>query len=248
MSLRCTSKCITVILAIASGFTVFGQDLAFNAAAIRLDTDDGPNIILRPSLSKGHFTAAKVTIGQLVEAAFDVTPAQVDGPGWLETNRFDIAANAPPGVPDSKMDLLLQALLRDRFKLVTHSENREMPVYELVAAKGGIKAPRSPASREANAAYGPSHPMLRGTMTMQQLARLMSLMGIGRPVLDKTGIEGRYEILLEFAPFGVDALAESRAPDLFGALKEELGLELVTGRDKLETIVIDHVERMPTEN
>src|SRR5258708_9650989 len=129
---------------------------------------------------------------------------RVTGPDWLDKYRFDIVAKSPPSVPDSQLRPMLQALLKDRFKLTANLEMREMPVYYLSVAKDGVKMPVYPAHDQ-----GPAHPvddpnvrgfpMLRGTFTTAQLADTMARI-VNRPVIDRTGLTERYDLFLSYAP------------------------------------------------
>jgi uncharacterized protein (TIGR03435 family) len=184
----------------------------------------------------------------LLQAAYDLTGPRIIGPGWLDEDRYDVEAKSPEGVPDSEMMPMLQALLKDRFRVSVHRETRGMPVYEMVVAKDGLKI--SP--------FDPTHPpasprnvggaVIMGAGTMPQLAKMMSS-SAGRPVVDKTGLEGRYGYVLMFTPLSAQSETPSdSAPDFFAAVERQLGLKLEPKRDPIEVLVIDHAERVPTEN
>jgi uncharacterized protein (TIGR03435 family) len=226
------------------------QSPQFEAAAIRL-SNDPPYMITGPGLRHGLLTATKVTLRRMVAVAYGMTEPRVIGPEWLDKDHFDIAGRAPKDVPDSELRPMLQALLKDRFQLATHSETREMPVYDLVVAKGGVKMPVYPApERPLDDPPVRGFPMMRGTITTAQLADQMTFF-VNRPVIDKTGLTERYNLFLAFAPLSPqtgDSAPEFGAPDLFTALQKQAGLKLEPGKDNLEVVVVDHMERMPTEN
>ena len=205
-------------------------------------------------LHNGTFTATNVSLKQVLAAAYGRTEPRIAGPDWLDRDRFDIVAKSPPGVPDTQLQPMLQALLRGRFKLTAHPEMREMPVYYLSVARDGVKMSIFPALDQ-----GPVHPgddpgvrgfpMLRGTFTTAQLADTMARI-VNRPVIDRTGLTERYNLFLSYAPIapqGGDA-PEFGPPDFFTAIQKQLGLKLQSGKDAVEVIVVDHMEQTPTEN
>jgi uncharacterized protein (TIGR03435 family) len=165
---------------------------------------------------------------------------------------------------------MLQALLTERFKLVAHKEDRPSSGYALVVDKGGPKFKEDDpktnfmGSHAGQMFYGaPGHGALKGVMTMATLASNLSTQGYG-PVQDLTGLTGKYDIDLTwtpdkaFEPRAVDATASAAtspgadipAPEasLFTALRESLGLKLERRNVQTQFVVIDHIERIPTEN
>src|SRR6185312_2038834 len=231
------------------------QMSSFETAAIRLNTDAGPIIIMPPNLHKGMLSASKTTLRQMIEAAYKMTPARVIGPEWLDANRFDIAGRAPAGVPDGQFGPMFQALLKDRFHLETHPEMREMPVYYLRIAKGGVKMTtgNTPDSGPKNFDHSPEmrgFPMMRGSGTAAEIADLLSG-AVGRPVIDKSGLSLRYNFFLSYAAVASqtgNAIPATGPPDIFTAVQKYMGLRLEAGRDMVEVVVVDHMDRMPTEN
>ena len=146
---------------------------------------------------------------------------------------------------------MLQALLKDRFRISSHREMKEMSVYEMIVAKGGMKMtpydatrpPASPPNRNRGGA------VIVGSGTMPQLAKMLTG-SARRPVLDNTGLDGRYNYLLTFTPFSAqsDILSDSEPPDLFTAVEQQLGLKLEPRKDSIEILVVDHAERAPIGN
>jgi uncharacterized protein (TIGR03435 family) len=181
-----------------------------------------------------------------------MTAPRVEGPAWMDAKYFDMVAKSPAGAPDTEMKPMLQAFLKDRFRLVAHVERREMSVYNLVVLKGGIKMSLAPAPQvPPNPAYKAGHPTIVGNLTSTQLAGALTNLGIGRPVLDKTALDGRYVLTLEFSPLSAEPdvnASELRPPDIFTALQQQLGLKLEAGKDMLDIVVVDQVERSPSEN
>jgi uncharacterized protein (TIGR03435 family) len=211
----------------------------------------------------GRFGARNVPVKFLIEAAYDVKDFQIASGSfsWIGADRFDIAAKAPEGTPAGFEPLkpMLRSLLETRFKLAIHSETRELPIFDLVRAKGGIKTqsakdascvlpdPYNPQPRERTPfcdnirtrkgvieAYGITMPRLAGALSD----------ALGRSVLDKTGFTGIFDAHLEFAP---DEATDAQQPSIFSVLRQELGIQLDASKGPVQVMVIDSVER-PSEN
>jgi uncharacterized protein (TIGR03435 family) len=241
---------VTGCAAVCGVTSLYAQSPAFEVAAIRL-SNDPPFMVLGPGLRNGHLTASKVTPRRMLAVAFGMTEPRIIGPDWLDKNRFDIAGKSPEGTSDSDLQPMLQQLLKDRFKLEVHREAREMPVYDLEVAKGGVKMAVYPAvERPIEDPVGHGFPMSRGTSTTSQLADMMTFF-VNRPVIDKTGLTERYNYVLSFSPMtpqSGDNVAEFAPPDFFTAVQKQLGLKLEPAKDIMDVVVVDHMEQMPTEN
>jgi len=231
------------------------QAPAFEVASIKLSADVVSMMTSGPALRHGTLRAERVTLRRLLAAAYDVTEPRIIGPDWLDKNRFDVMAKSSEGVPDSDLRPMLRTLLQERFKLAAHLESKEMPVYFLGVAKGGVRmtvysARDSSPEGPVDAKYR-GFPMMRGTAaTAARIAQTMSLV-LNRPVIDKTGLTERYSYFLSFAPLSPqtgDRTPEFSPPDIFTAVKEQLGLTLQAGHAQVEVVIVDHIERMPTEN
>lgn len=162
----------------------------------------------------GQITFTNSSIADLIQSAYDVKSFQVTGPGWLETERFDVIAKVPAGATKAESRIMLQHLLADRFKLVLHRSTKESSLYALLVAKGGPKLKESATESDAEPAHEPGH--VRGGMTMMiapggrmrmvaagtTIAKLVDAlaMQLDRPIVDMTGLTGTYDITLEFAP------------------------------------------------
>ena len=198
----------------------------------------------------------------------------VGGPEWVQSARYDINAKAarefrptPPG-PPAEMLLMIRALLEDRFKLKVHREPRELPAYELVVTRPGAAGLRKsdvdcdalfaagqvtrpepgvrPRCGITNGPVGVSGDtgLMAGAFSMSQFAQF--LQRVGRPVIDKTGLAGRYDFDLAFAPLApptAGAPADPSRPTIFVALEEQLGLKLQPTNGPLDVIVIDSIEQ-----
>jgi uncharacterized protein (TIGR03435 family) len=283
----------------------------------------------------GRMTITNLTLRDLVTFAYGVKRSQISGgPGWLDTERFDITAKVPQGATKEQMKVMLQNLLADRFQLALHHETKEMAMYALVVGKNGPKmkesamdaasaaAPQEGGPGTANGgAPRPPSPMMAGrggiemgkdgcpevpapvgnrpynlTMFMNGTACMVdanqTMSGLAdqlssqfdRPVVDMTGLQGKYDFHMRFdlstvgsgrggmmmmagpPPAGMAAgggpgpggdpgvgpgprmEALETAPTIFVAVQEQLGLKLEPRKGPADLLVIDHVEKTPTEN
>ena len=249
------------------------QTPAFEVASIRPNNSDRSGS--RSSFENGRFTATNISVRTLMQYdAFGIPgPQIVGGPAWLSSDKFDIAAKVDDATSEKIKTLsheeetllnrqLVQQLLADRFKLIVHRETKELPVYALIVAKGG---PRLTLSKEAdggasistNTSSGNGRMTAKG-LTMARLAQSLTqtfASELGRIVIDKTGIQGRYDLALQWTPDNRSAAptnasnesSTAAGPSIFTALQEQIGLKLESTKGPVETLVIDHVER-PTEN
>jgi len=209
----------------------------------------------------GHFRTGKIAyentrLKSLIEEAFNVKDYQIAGPDWLSSLRFDITATMPIGTPQAPVRLMLQRLLMERFKLAIHRETKELPKYVLVTAKNG---PKMKAAAPGGADIRSGHGRVEAqNITMSDLAAKLSSL-LSRPVSDETGLTGGFNFTLDFTPEtpqpmpfdgGAEKSVENtgNGPSIFTALQEQLGLKLESRRGPLAFLVIDHVERVPTEN
>jgi uncharacterized protein (TIGR03435 family) len=218
--------------------------------------------------SAHQFVARNHTLKTLVQAAYNLNPRAVSGgPPWIDSDHYDILAKTPgearPNLEEQMS--MLRNLLADRFKLTLHREQKDLPYFALTAAKNGPKLRESTLSPDASPEGPPplifvvALPVIRlpgRYATMAELASVMQRAALDRPVVDKTGLSGRYDFDLEFTPdesqFGgmlgkVAGADESAKPGLFAALQEQLGLRLEAAKGLIEALVIDGVER-PSEN
>ena len=192
---------------------------------------------------------------------FDVKPYQLIGvPDWDPRVMYDasglyrIDAVASRPVTDAECKVMVQQLLKDRYKMIAHREPRETPVYALVAAKNGpkmAKADENPGVRvviNGNplgiAAGTPKDFKGPSGWSMDRLAGFLSI-SVDRPVINRTGLEGLYKINLSFSRQGTspDNLRPEAGPEVMTALPEQLGLRLESVRAPIETVVIDHIEK-----
>jgi uncharacterized protein (TIGR03435 family) len=241
----------------------------FDVASIRLaDPGEGFMFGIRP-MPGGRISGSNVTLKLLITSAYGLDDFQVSGgPGWIETARYDIEAKpASPAGPDA-WKVELQDFLTERFHLAFHRETREVPVYALVLSKkdgtlGPGLVPSKPGdcvARDPSKPPGepaPGQPPFCGNLvggasqlsgaatTIDGITRLLSR-AAGRKVIDKTGLTGKYNVRLKYAP-PTAIPSDGSAPSLFTALPEQLGLKLEPQKAPMEVFVIDRAEK-PSEN
>ncbi|HLX46266.1 MAG TPA: TIGR03435 family protein [Bryobacteraceae bacterium] len=238
----------------------------------------------------GRITWSYATLKGIVMLAYDMKNYQVNGPEWLGSQRYDVAAKVPEGSTKEQVMAMWQNLLAERFGMTLHRESREFRVEELVVASGGhklVEVPEDPAAADGPPKFSNGKLNSAGFVTMvevtgatgpralsmakaQPLSKLTEMLTnqLRRPVLDKTGLAGHYDFRIEFAPnmAGVpppptlapppplpDGInpgnsASEPGPELAAAVQKQLGLKLVASRAKLDVLVIDKAEKIPTEN
>jgi len=215
----------------------------------------------RPGNLKGGFTVGGHLIyieNQIVEDllwfAYGVHAKQiVDGPAWLETQSFDIVGQADlDGIPNlQQTQEMVQKLLESRLSLKLHREKRDLSIYAIEVAKGGPKLVRS--AERPDALPTQSGGGSGGERARKFTNNSMSDFALGmqsfldRPVVDETGLTGKYDFVLKWTPDETESTDPHAAPGIFTAVQEQLGLKLEPTRGPTDVLVIDHVER-PSEN
>jgi bla regulator protein BlaR1 len=233
---------------------------SFEVASIKPGDPKDPRfgIILRPG---GRFSTTNASLRQLVGFAYDVRQNQITGgPSWGDADLYSIEAK-PDGsfrVPTGQRGAelirqMLQSLLAQRFALKVHRETKEESVYELAVAKGGPKL------KEAADEETESERIGRGTFTatatpIDLLIKPLSQV-LGRSIIDKTALTGKYDFMLQWTPEpgqyrglpGPEPQDDPNGVSIFTALEEQLGLKLQNAKGSVEILVIDSAEK-PSEN
>jgi uncharacterized protein (TIGR03435 family) len=146
---------------------------------------------------------------------------------------------------DPQVRLMLQALLEDRFRLAIRHETKELPAYSLNKAKSGPKLKESTTPEDSQDTRVDLGLIKSNRMSIAQFAGMLSRM-LGLPVVDRTGLTGYYDLVLKWTPEEASADA-TPGPSIFTAIQDTLGLKLVAGKEPMDVLLIDHVEK-PTEN
>ena len=253
----------------------------FEVASLRPSAADTPR---RGRIQNGRLDIQNMPLKQIMEVAWEVNGDEMfaNAPKWLDTARYDIVAKAPIASSETEADidtlrLMLQAFLKERFRMQVHFEDRPVSAFNLVAAKPKLTK-ADPANRTgckegaAAVAKDPrdTNPLLSRlitcqNMSMAQFADLLQSLASGyvrSPALDMTGLEGSYDFTVNFTPNGlqagvpgaVAATGEGAAADPNGALtlpdaiNKQMGLKLELVKRPVPVLVIDHIDEKPTEN
>jgi len=299
-----------------------GEALTFDAASVKPASMPAPGEMMLAGPTGGPGTKDPgrvhypfISLKTLLTEAYDVKSTQIQGPVWLDTERFDLNATMPPETTKAQFRIMLQNLLAERFRLTLHKETKELPGYSLALAKNGPKMkeskPAAPAQDDSVPPAAPEMPpqvkvgadgfpvfplpggrgglilmMMPGSarlagheQTMLDLADRLTKV-LSRPVSDGTRLTAKYDFTLTFSTEGIapagpmgpgtggivvaaappahsgiaggepgnPSAADPPAPDIFRALKDQLGLTLEPKKSPVELIVVDHIDRLPSEN
>jgi len=217
-----------------------------------------------PKAGEDRIDFRYVTLRYCIGFAFRVEDYQISGPPWLSDVHFDIEAKGAEGARHEQLPDMLQALLAERFGLRIHREVKDLPALVLVVGKGGPKLQESvDAKQEADAAFGISMSyegvgrIEAKRASMASFARNLTRF-LHRPVIDHTGLNGRYDFDVDFssedakgitivAVDGASPPAPESAVSIFTSI-QKLGLKLETSKVPLEMVVVDQIQKTPTEN
>jgi uncharacterized protein (TIGR03435 family) len=234
---------------------------SFEVAAIKPGDPDarGKGLGLRGR----DFSAENFSVNDLIVFAYGVQVKQiVDGPPWIDKDKFDISAvpNALGQPSAGQWKTMVQKLMADRFKLTFHHEKRELAVFVLTVGKDGPKLSKNengvPVSGDINMRVAREGMTFTArNVTMADFVSTLQRVVVDRPVVDQTGLADKFDFQLTFAPDGAQfggmrlpAQSEDvAAPSLFTEIQEQLGLKLEAVKAPADTIVIDHIER-PSPN
>jgi uncharacterized protein (TIGR03435 family) len=247
----------------------------FEVASIKPAAPDARGMAVHTTQG-GRINITNMTLKEMIVLAYRIQPYQISGgPPWLATAHYDISAKPESAPKDGELQLMLQALLRDRFQLTLQRESRELPIYALVVArKDGKLGPNLVESKEGGCATAaPDRPQARGTLycgqqqmgprnlraTAVPIANIVPMLArlLGRTVIDKTGLTGKFDINAEWTPdeamLGAlspetrAAASDTAGPSIFTALQEQLGLKLESQKGPVEVFVVERAEK-PSEN
>lgn len=214
-------------------------------------------------LRAGKYVNRDATMLELIQEAYGVSGDAIGGgPGWIGSDVFDVIAKVPDGTTQATANLMLQSLLAERFKLVIKKGTHPMPRYVLTVGKGGSKLKTASGAGDSNCQpQGPGGPPAPGTnplfkvscrnLTSAQIGENLQQMASGyldHDVIDQTKLEGTYDFDLEWTPRGALAAAGSDGISVFDAVSKQLGLKLESQPVPVESMVIESVNRKPTEN
>lgn len=249
------------------------KNLTLEAVSIKLASGMNhgpPNSDGGPGTRYPELFGADATVRKLIARAYGLIDAaqQISGPASIDSPIYAVDARVPKGTSVGQFQQMLQNLLAERFGLVVHRETKLISGMDLVIGKNGSKLKESATAEDAppppalpgfpnlpgpgvNSNFGPgpvTH--MRGReQPVSVLARMLSgPSASGTTVIDKTGLNGKYDFTLYYALPSASSAEPTDAPSLFDAVQEQLGLRLVAAKEPFDLIVVDHVEKSPTEN
>jgi uncharacterized protein (TIGR03435 family) len=240
------------------------QRSSFEVASVRAhdsnDIKDTDNFQMYPG---GRFTASNCSLWMLIHYAFQVQPYQITrAPSWIKSEHYDVDAKPAETHPTDDVPPMLQVLLEDRFQLKYHWEAREQPGYDLVVMKPGklrasiVKGDCSNSDglpKDAACGFLPNSPgHTKGyNVTASDLAGGLSWL-LSMPIADKTNLAGRYDVELRWTVESIEvrsnASSEQDVPSIVTAIQEQLGLKLQPAKVPVRVLVIDHIEKKPSDD
>jgi uncharacterized protein (TIGR03435 family) len=202
-----------------------------------------------PIKYSGQRLSFRFTLFGMLQEAYRLDPDEVLGPDWLHDGLYQVDAIMPPGTSKADSPQMIRTLLEERFALKCHRERRDLPVSTLVVGKRGFALREVPNAGKRSTAFGSGSDMsfFRGhEISIDVLAAFLTSV-TGRRVIDQTGLKGLYNIDLSWVP---DRDGESSVIDRAAApaVERRLGLELLNKTSPYEVLVVDHIDKMPTEN
>jgi uncharacterized protein (TIGR03435 family) len=283
LGVRCQGAVAAVVIfTIAALAQTEAPPPVFEVASIKVADPSARGVYVRSSPG-GRFNVNNMTLKELIVFAWRVQPFQVaGGPAWLDSAHFDVSAKAEKTFKPDELVIAVQSLLADRFQLAIHKETKDLPIYALVLSrKDGKLGPQLIEQKEgACTPYDPQKPppppepgkppeLRCGGMRMSPreiyassipISQLVPSLArfLGRTVVDKTGLTGKYDVTLHWTPDDMQlaqlppdaprpAASDTSGPSMFTALQEQLGLKLESQKGPVEMIVIDRAEK-PSEN
>jgi uncharacterized protein (TIGR03435 family) len=264
VALKDSAMLITIFLLTAAGGlcqikTDTGARLEFEVASIKPAKPGADGGGIKPLPGGQTYVATNVPVKLMIKLMFHLNDRQISGgPGWLDTDLYDVDAKADGPHSLDDLHVMFQNLLVDRFKLKYHKETRILPAYELVVDKSGAKLTENKSPEHFDIPVRPTgFGKLEATHCSMSYFSWSLSQRLDRPVIDQTGLTQFYDFKLEWTPElppGVAARPDLAAnvpptngPDIFTALREQLGLKLDSHKGPVEVMIIDQVER-PSEN
>jgi uncharacterized protein (TIGR03435 family) len=241
------------LLALASLAAAHAADTpAFEVASIRPGQPGREAIEVVP----GSLTMRNARLTACIRWAYNVPEFQVSGPAWLNEVWFDINAKAAGPAKEAELRLMMQTLLADRFKLTLHRQIKETSALVLTIGKGGHKL--KPVETQDPPSFKTGKLNLTGKgATIAQLIEFLSR-ELRNPIVDQTGLAGRFDYFLDIAPYFTEDMQRNGGPgggpppDAPGivaqAIQAQLGLKVESKKVPVEMLIVDSMEKAPTEN
>jgi len=235
---------------------------AFDVADVHASPASAVQFLDIGFLPSGRYQVRNATLVDLIKTAWNIDGESVSGgPPWLDTDRFDVIAKAPPKSSEAERALMLRALLTERFKLVVHIGEKQLAIYALTVGKRGVQFQESGATGHTDCKpdFAPGPPQMITvtcpSMTMPDFAKQLRQMAGGyihNQVIDYTGLKGAYTLTVKWsarqAPKTNDAGDSVANVTIFEAVDKQLGLNLEATKRAVPVVVVDSVERTPAPN
>ncbi len=232
-----------LVLLVTFVVAICAQPPVFEAAAIKsLPPEALGHVHMNSDGNIVNYSSAGLK--DMIAVAYRIGKDRISGPAWLDSEMYAVNARVPDGASQGQVPEMLQALLRDRFGLVVHRESKEMPVLVLVVAKGGPKMKAAEGVTGCSDNGNDKGNVLACHSAISNLLPVLS----GRmrsPVIDKTGLNGVYEINMQWDR---DAPDDPPGTSLLEALPKQLGLRLESQKGPVEILIVDSANRVPTPN
>jgi uncharacterized protein (TIGR03435 family) len=203
---------------------------------------------------EGRLTAINLSLRQMIVMAYGLKDYQVEGPDWLSTEHFDISAKFPEALPsknptkyNAAFNAMMQKMLADRFGLAVRHDQKSFGVYGLFVTKGGIKFKEAPPTEEGHSSNSNNNHFTGKSIGMDTFANFLSRRE-DLPVIDMTGLKGYYDLALDWIPDPKPNEESAQGMVLTVAIQEQLGLKLENRKAPIEILIVDHAEKLPTEN
>ncbi len=227
---------------------------SFDVASVRLSDRTGGQrhmeMFTSPvKVAPGSLTMRAISFRAAVACANDVKEFQVNGPNWIDEVRYDIAAKAGGPASIDELRPMLRTLLAERCKLVSHRQTKEMNAWVVTIAKNGPKFKIS--EDDADGSIEPDLAKMQVAIKRTPVSQLTELLGriLCAPVIDQTGLTGKYDITVSFEKYLGDKTTQIDAiSTILTAIQEELGLKLDNRKMPVDLVLIDSAERTPVEN
>jgi uncharacterized protein (TIGR03435 family) len=237
---------------LVTSLAAFAQAPAFEVASIRPGERGQESIETGPA----SLTMRHVRLLACIRWAYDVQEYQIVGPDWMNDLWFDVFAKSAGEATTAQLHTMLQGLLADRFKLAVRRDTKEMTTLILTVAKGGHKL--EPTETEGSPAFQTGQLTATGRgATLEPLLNLLSR-ELRTPVVDETGLKGKFNYFLDINPYfteesrkaaqGINGPPPDANAIIAAAFQKELGLKVEPKKAPVPMIIVDHVEKAPSEN
>lgn len=238
--------------------------LKFDVASLKPSPPGGNSSGIHPDPGGRTYRATNTTLKYMLTVAYRIRAGQIaSGPAWMDTDRYDMIANAERPSSVDELHTMLKNLLAERFQLKFHMETKEMPVYALTVDKSGAKLTPHEAQNAGESlievwSSQPLHMKVKATSAPMDYLAFRLAERMDRPVFDQTNIKGGYDFNLAYtleppATMQVGMVGHNgipidfSGPTIFEALRQQLGLRLEPRKGPVEIMIVDRVEK-PSEN